>query len=323
MLFEKHNDISALFRNQQDLVVALLSDTSSEYYCDSEDSIAYGKAMGRLKTYLSQLLSSTVNRTVTENFKSALLQVISKKIGSGRAQEYVDDIIADLRQKNSSLIKVEGKNVQEELRISFNSGNYIVIATARPLEIEASFQPNKFTLRGTFLDDFFESFNNVDRDFKKYRFNFPLESTCDLFWTGFRKRLKKHLAKSTDDKIYERLHAKFTLNDNTIKQIGQESDYKTEHLDDIVTEIIVKLNQNRSIVVFACDAPIYSVPVIAINPAEKKNSRVFVLLDSEEHDTSIQKLANEDAVLWRLFVWDRMRAKKYEGKNIEFSRDRH
>lgn len=86
-------------------------------------------------------------------------------------------------------------------------------------------------------------------------------------------------------------------------------------------EILVLLNRNRNIMVFIGRAPIYAIPIVAINPAESKNIKLYALLDINNPEINIHKYSNEDVVLWRLFVWDKLKSKEFAGENCLYSKD--
>jgi hypothetical protein len=299
----------------------LIAEPSSKYYIDPSQIELYNRAQNRLKTYVSQLLSTTVTRNVTEDFKSSLTTVIAARLNINGSSPIVDEIINDLIVKNTPAIRNEPKSsINEEFYSDFFASNYTAIITARPLEIEADSNAGKISIRKALFQDFLQSLSDPERDFKKYRFNFPLETYANLFWKGLRKMLVKYLIENSNDtNVYQKLHSKFTIDTSTFNQIIADREYKINHLEEIVDEVLKYLNSNKDILVFISDAPIFSIPLVIINPSEARNSRLYALLDSGNDEISVYKYSTEDVLIWRMFVWDKLKAKQYSGRNIEYA----
>src|SRR5436190_9914350 len=156
ILFEQIFDNQPLFRNQLDLVTQLLTDENTPYFVDQQNVDQYSKAQTRLKTYISQILSTSVARSITEDFKKGLNALLSKKLkGTGHDSEgIVNLIIEDLKNKNSKITRAEVKtSVTEQFYSDLIAASYIAVITSKPLEIEMDSSPEVFSLRHFLFTD--------------------------------------------------------------------------------------------------------------------------------------------------------------------------
>lgn len=316
-----------LFKNQLDLITQLLDNNQSPYYINDSDKTHYNRELSRLKTYLSQLLStkSQVSRSITDDFKKGLKVVLSEKMDVDTADEIVMQVVDYIKEKKTALINADIKSsIYDELKSNFSAGNYVVVITSRPIDIYSNINYPKFSLREILLEDFLTSLTDSEKDFKNYRFNFPLETLAYTFWMGLRRLLATYLHKNINknkEELFERLYQKFTLKPSTITEIEGNKNFIKEHIEDIVNEIILSLNKKKHIVVFVCTAPIYSVPIIAINPDETRNSKLYCLLEDEKQQVDIYSYQPEDITLWRIFVWDKLRNQSYAGEEVVYNID--
>lgn len=323
LLFQtKADNGDFLFKNQVDIAIQLLNDPDSKYHVNRANEADYNKSQTRLRTYISQLLSSSAYRTVTEDLKTSLFAVIRKKIvDEARAALLVNAIIDDLKLKNTETVKLEVKtNIVDEFISDFALAKYIAIITSKPLEIEAGINTNNFSLRRTFFSDFFDLLSNPSKDLKHYRFNFPLDSTAILFWKGIKRILFKQLRRNLLNRaILDSLYSKFALKTETYNSIEGAKNLTEENLSIIADEILELLNRNRYIVVITTSSPIFGMPLIAINPAESRNFKLYALLDDDSEIPTVYKYTTEDKILWRLFVWDKIKSPGFGAKEISYS----
>ena len=189
-LFETKFNGNPLFTNQLDLVNALLRNPKTKYHASESDPESFGKAQNRLKAYVSQLLSSTVSRNITEDFVSGLRQVIGSRLieDSEQVDRIVGTILEDIREKNSTIGRAEIKTTPLDQFISdLDTAHYIAVITSRPLEIEVPNRGSLPNLRQILFTDLISQLYDEQKEFKSYRFNFPTEAFGDLFWRGFRR----------------------------------------------------------------------------------------------------------------------------------------
>ena len=324
ILFEHPHGEIILFKNQFDLVQQMLCEPASPYYLDPGNQEEHTKAQNRLKAYISQLLSGSVTRTITEDFKAALLQVLRKKIGSDEeAEKLTRTIIQSLASKANVSGKLEkGLLSKNSFKEDFASANYISIINSKPMNVEHADQ-EEFSLRMFFINDMIESLLSTSLRPKFYRFNFPMESYCELFWNGLEKILYARITPWIEiEEIVDNLHDKFAIKTHT-HTIYQEYDslknneevdrkalatIKDQLIHIMVDDIIEFMYQNRFILTFYVTEPIFTLPALAINPNES-GPKLYLLLESEHgQGSALIKCTQENTLLWRLFVWDKLKA---------------
>lgn len=321
LLFETPFNGQTLFKNQQDLVIQLILQPGTEYYVSIEDNEKYNKTLNRLKAFISQLLSPNVTRTVTIEFEQALRLILQKKIGDTELTNNVlSQIIDELKAKKVAALKPETRlSILEQLSIDFRKGQYISIITSKPLEVEADISTDRFSLRKLVFEDFVDSILRTDTPLKDYRFNFPVDSSGALFWKGLNKLLIKYLKNAENRHLF----LSCLLNKIQIEFDPKLDLSKLNSLTDLeiykISETILRaLRMECKLVVFTCSAPIYTLPLIVIDPAETKNAKIYALLDSDENSFNVHKFSIEEIILWRLFVWDKIKSPIFGGKIIEF-----
>jgi len=325
ILFEKTYNGHTLFKNQLDLVIHIIQQPGTEYYASQNDIEKYSRTLNRLKAYVSQLLTSSVFRTITPDFQEALKAIILKKTGDLElTNKITSQIIDELKLRRNIPSKTDHKtdhklNSLEQLSNDFKNGKYISIITSKPLEIEADISNDKFSLRKLVFEDFVDSILSTNQPLKDYRFNFPAESSGALFWKGINKQLIKYLKTLENRKdflsaIQQKIHIDFNENVDLFHQpvLSDVEIYATS------ASILRALRKECKLVVFTCDTPIYSLPLIVIDPAETRNAKIYAILDSDNENFNVYKFSNEEIVLWRLFVWDKIKSSKYSGTIVEF-----
>lgn len=269
------------------------------------------KARSRTKAYISQLFSPHVQRSITEDFKKSLYFLLLKRIGVvDDLNDTYNEILQDLITKNSKASKLELKKPEiEDFLPAFSDGNYISIITSHPLEVEAEGRSSLYSLREIFFEDFIYFLTNPLID-KNYRFNFPLETSAIIFWRGLRKMLSRYFENSANrSELTERIFLK-------LGRYGFKG-HGADHIE-LVNSILTTLNEQKKILVFINSAPIYTFPIIALDPATK-SSRVYAWLARQDSSASIYELPKDELVLWRLFVWDKIKAKQYAGSPLNYT----
>lgn len=319
LLFSYLYDNQPLFKSQLDLVLQLLADKNGPYYIEKSNNDEYNKAQSRLKTYISQLLSDTTIRNISEDFKKGLINLLKQRFNSD-TEKIVNEILSSLKIKNSKIPKAELKaSVIEQLSFDLNEASYIAIITSKPLEIDLQNDRGAYYIRNLLFKDLIDRLCDKNRDLKFYRFNFPLDSYGDLFWRGLRRILLNVFKNSISSTLIESLYSKFTLKTATLSKLENKSIFSDEDIVDLVDETLIHLNRNRFIIVFTNSAPIYSIPLVILNPGEHKNIRIYSLMEEESGDIKAYKYQEQDSILWRVFVWDKLKSKNYEGHEVLFS----
>lgn len=310
-----------LFKNQLDLVNSLLNEPGSEYYVKPEDTEQYLKMQNRLRAYISQLLSSHTSRIITPELKSSLKMLIERRTANNvQAEKLVDEIVGSIQSKKIHNARAEPKlSPLDQLTNDFQKGQYISIITSRPLEIEAEMVSDTYSLRKLFFQDFLECLDNPDTPIKDYRLNFPVESSCHLFWKGINKILVKHLKKVSNKRGFlDSVMNKIGLDINVNSDLFSNPEFTDGDIHRISHAILHSLRKECKLVVFHCDAPLFTLPLIVIDPAETKTAKIYAIVDHHDNNFRVHKFSNEEVVLWRLFVWDKIQSTKYRGVPVDF-----
>ncbi len=320
VLFGKLYNGRFLFKRQFDLVQDFLNTPESSYYIEKTETEKYEKEATRLKTLVSQLLSTTVNRNIPPEFPNSLRAIVQKKIESSElADQIVKEVVAGVKLKNESN-RSNSKQLPtfDRLKADFNSANYIAIITANPLEIELDTSKDMFSLRKLFVDDFLKYISNPDSIVKKYRLLLPLESTCQLFWKGLKNIVFTFIKENKyDDNLMKFLGERYSSQYNQLDLFINDLPID-EYIERLTSSLITSLNNEGNIVVFSHTTPLFNLPTIALNPADSRRSKVYSLLDTEREEAYVHTYSINETVLWRLFVWDRIKTKQYSGKRIDF-----
>ena len=190
-----------------------------------------------------------------------------------------------------------------------------MVITARPFDIS----PNnaRYSLQQFLILDLVDHLANPDRKLKRYRFNFPLQQIGDLFWFGFKKALDIEVSKLLLSKAnVERIYLQSLIQTDLYNEVISTTDYSKETIEKISESIITFLNSNFFVSVYIVDEPIFSVPMIILNP-NARSSSAFVIIENESKNTVVNRLGVEDTVIWKFLVWDRIKTKR-AGKFLEF-----
>ena len=323
ILFATDFDGKSLFKNQLDLANQIMS--AGIYKVNFEDQEEVNKIQTRLKTYISQILSETAVRNITDEFKQSLESILSKKIRSSQLRdEVLKKILIDLKTKNTSTTKADVKALSFKQDVLGN--NYFSIISAKPIAIDKLKDNGEFSLRDFLFQDYIKTFLNNLKP-KYFRFNFPLQSYCELFWIGFRKMIVVELMELLDSEIFKNIFVndKFSLKketklqyENYKKHAGQKNYQLINQFIFLLSlDIVELLNKNKIILTFHNTEPIYSTTLIAIMPDTLKETKLYLILEDEEERTQLLKVNSENVLLWRIFVWDKIKTSN-GSKNIEF-----
>lgn len=324
LLFEQNFGDGPLFKNQIELVYQLLDTKESNYYTAKKNSEEYSKALSRLKAYISQLLSESARRSVTKEFNQSLKIVIEKRINKNEfdVDEISNNIIDALFEKNrkkthENRVTNAENSMMLDLYDSLLEADYISIITAREIRFDFDILDNKFSLVNILLVQLIEAVVGNEKP-KKYRFNFPLEQMCYLFWRGLRKQIHAIL-------IEDKTKFSSFINFTKIEQLKTAMVKKTgafDHSSDaelaITNQILKHLSDNYTIAVFHLNAPVYSIPIIAVNPNDRNSSKTYFLLQSTSEAEEVHKLSQGELIYWKLFVWDNLKSNS-TGKQIHYS----
>lgn len=321
LLFEEPFLDNPLFNSQLDLANSLLSEPTTKYYVDRNDVENYNKALTRLKTYISQLLSTSVTRTLTEDFKNGLKIVIQTRLkgDSEKAKSITEEVISIIQKKNYLSGKHELKsNVIEQFDSDFSSANYIAVITSRPIEIDDPEKNALSPLRKNLIIDLVDRLFDKEKDLKYYRFNFPVDTFALLFWRFLKRILIREFKSRINPNTLDVLYNKFAIKTKTLEHLNGRTPSMAD-LDNLVNETIELLNRNRYILVFVTSAPIYSVPLVAMDPSNTKHIKVYAMLQAEDETVNYYKMPSNELMLWRVFFWDALKAKKHAGQEVSFS----
>jgi hypothetical protein len=317
LLFIENFGNGPLFKNQGYLAQELVNIRESSYYTEKTAS-DYSKRLGNLKVFVSQLFSDNTRRVVTSDFKKSLHEILKSKTleHSFDHEAIADEIIDDLIQKNtSSKIEIH-KEASSDLLVEFYSNmtnaSYITIFSTREFKVEKNFSFTDFL-----IDDLIKSLFEGTQS-KWYRFNFPLEQICSLFWIGVRKELIKYFIAYK----YPLEPLVKTFYDNKVLSFKMDTLKLTEEdpnlASKISTGIVEYLSNNDIITVFHLKAPTYLIPTIALNPNDRQSSQTYCVLQSDSGIDNLHKLTRDEMLLWKFFVWDNLRLNN-SGKPVKYS----
>jgi hypothetical protein len=315
LLFTKDFGSGPLFKNQGELAFELINTKNSHYYTDKADK-DYFKKLGNLKVYVSQLFSDNTRRTVTPQFKQSLFAAIVERNKNDKfdTQFVTDEIISDLIEKNTpariEIIREPVPDVVNEFYSNLTNASYISVFTARELILNKTSRLVDSLIEGL-ITSLFEGTQN-----KWYRFNFPLEQLCTLFWMGVRKELAKYIGSSR----YPRQWMINTLYENKILPFA--ADNIAEHGYDldmkISSEIVQYLSNSDIITVFYLQSPVYSLPIITLNPNDRQAAQTYCVFQSSSGEDQLHKMTRDEMFFWSYFVWDNLRVNN-SGKQLKYS----
>lgn len=318
LLFHSLYGGSPLFKSQLEFVQKLLHHAESPYFQIDRNTDEYAKETNRLKAYVSQLLSESVNRNLTEKFKIGLLVLLKERLGNNYDEIY-EQILAALQDKNS-VAKTSDKTPHfvDKVYRDLAAGNYIAVITSRPLEISANLEQKVFSFQKFFIQDLIDSFLQPGKNLKRYRFNFPLTQYAEIFWKELKKIIVSFLvAKRHEVALHNGLMKNYLVSIELLSLLKSASPIQSKVVEEIAEEILMHLAEYRYLLVFVVEAPIYSMPIIAIDPDDPINSRIYAVLDTSQ-SVHIHKYLQEDYTLWRLFVWDKLKTNSSDINDIPF-----
>jgi hypothetical protein len=322
LLFERLYHNSPLFKNQVDLVNQLLHNSQSHYKIDPNDLAIHLRELNKMKAYVSQLLSTNTNRTITKRFVDSLSELISQRLnGTGYDPGPITaEVIDALKERNTGIVSNQVKfRKDEEIIPAIEKGRYISIITSRPLEIGRDLENeySSFSFQKYFLEDLVRCLIGKSKQLKAYRFNFPLESFAKLFWQELRRFIRQYLyGNYSNPEVLFSLFTLFKLSPDVLEPLRAKETLAKDEIDSISDHFLRVLNDNKNILVFVIPLPIFSISTVAIDPSETQAAKLFALFQ-EEGEIIIKKFSREDFTLWRLFVWDQLKTVK-DCKSFKF-----
>lgn len=311
LLFKHKFGDKTLFFNQLELVKDLITLEGSPYQTSASDVEKHRKEFARLKTYISQLLSSTVSRSVTEDFKEGLLLAVKKRLTDEKlANKLVNTVIADLKSKNASISKPEHRSTPlDQFFMDLQSATYVAVITMRPLQLDMP-KADVFSIRHLLFKDIIDRLVDPDKDLRQYRFNFPTDAYSQLFWRGFRRIFIEWLVEHLNVSMLEALYDKFTITTETQERLNKNETFSMQDCIALADETLQSLNHNRYLRVFTCSAPIFSLPMIILDPTEPTNIKVYTVFENEKRIPTVLKYPDADISLWRIFMWDQFKLQR-------------
>ena len=311
LLFEKLYGGKPLFSTQSQLVTELLEHPSSSYFqpVKGED---YRSAQNRLKAYISQLMSGAVIRKVNATFKHSLTIVVTTRLSGTEhiAVQVTDEIINALERSNQREVAESRRSFQSTAMRSFFHevllADDILIITARPFDVIFEEQ---ISLQNVLVQELFQSLLHAERSLKRYRFNFPMRQTAELFWYGLRKAvdIQAHLVLQAGTHI-DNFFRSSLIHRNIYDEILAGGDHSKDLVSRISTELIRYFNVSGQIMVYVTDEPIYSIPMVILHP-NKGNTAPYMIHENDEGVVSVTKLSKIDTYTWKYMVWDRMKTR--------------
>lgn len=315
-LFKKDFGSGALFKNQGDLAINLINNQRSKYYTPKSDN-KYNKRLGNLKVYISQLFSETTRRSITQEFKESLWVLIVDKISMNEAEKeqlfslIIDDLIKRNTQGAPELNKdKEITSFYIEFFLQLSNADYVSVFSTREIKFQ-----KKTSFADLLLDGLIKSLREGSHN-KWYRFNFPVEQTCYLFWLGLRKEVIKylHINKNYLPSAISQLHSNAIISFNSVNDFEGYPNIESR----VASEILTYLSKHRIICVFAINAPIFLMPFVAINPNDRSTRSVYSIYQSDNGEDQIHKFTTDEMFYWSFFVWDNLRSNEF-GRQIEYS----
>jgi len=323
LLFEYDFGRGPLFKNQVDLVNELIGNHNSAYYLTDENELEYSRAVSRLKAYISQLLSDSARRSVTPELHESLRILIKEKLFTTEfdADEILELIVTDFKNRNKKSFAGVVTNRRGSVAGAFLkdivTANYISVFTTREITFEYELFEKRISFVNLLLENLVDTLIN-GKHLKHYRFNFPLEQTCQLFWMGLRKEIVKYL--KSDKKILGDLLLgikPFSILSDT--NTNKAEDDRTIAFEDKVAFLLLDYLSKKGVInVFHLRTPTYIVPSVTVNPNESNKASTYLFLQSSHGNDNIHKLTGEEQLLWKFFVWDNLKKNK-SGVLIKYS----
>lgn len=318
LLFEKDYGKGSLFKNQIDLVNELVNSPASSYFIFKNDSVNYNKAISRLKAYISQLFSEEATRKITLDFKYSLESLLTQKLEglNYNPKEIVNLIIEGLQERNNTIRHFHSSNSRKTFRQESDffenllEAKHITVFTPREINIEFNILNRKQTFVDLLLENLFHSIKE-NKQIKRFRFNFPLENTCILFWRGLERAILKY--SENDDRFIGSIIP-------LLIQPNEHFSIKNNYINHkIVNRLLQFISENKIVSVFHLTAPVYLTPSIALNPNDTLSTHVYLVLQTTTGEDNIQKLSNQEVFSWRYFVWDYLKINN-SGKEVSYSK---
>lgn len=311
LLFHSQHIGGSLFKSQLDLAQKLLSHPESPYYIADVQSPEYARELNNLKAYLSQLLSGSVNRTITPRFLSGLTVVLKDRLKNSQGDPVLvrNTIISALKNRNLPSKAADSKvSFIDQVYADLAAAKYIAVVSSRPLEISGNLQEKPFSFQKFFIEDLMASFFQPGKVLKKYRFNFPLIQYAEIFWKELRKIIVRIIIdKQHEASLHVALFRNYLIKGDQINLLKDIMPIENDDAETIANNILLFINgRNRLLLVFVIELPIYSMPIIALDPDDPLSSKIYAVLDTSQQ-VIIHKYAQEDYLLWRLFVWDKLK----------------
>jgi hypothetical protein len=217
------------------------------------------------------------------------------------------------------------------LQDDIKDANHIVVISARPIDMNLPLNENDHSIRNWFFGDLVRTLLFPKQHTKYYRFNFPLETYGELFWTGLEKLIVKFLLSLSDED--EEMKYYYAHISQSLEVRNEYEDYlrqkpllasesillRRRNLSQKIARELIKSEKEKTVLVFFNSHPIFSLPVIAVNP-NGTNSNVYAILDHEDNQHTVYRFTAENTTLWRIFFWDKLKAAE-KGHPISYQRN--
>lgn len=316
LLFEEPINGLPLFKSQLELVNELLSTPS--YYKHYESDEERQKAQNRLKSYLSQILSGSVTRNITDQFIAGLYVVLKRRITDQTKLDETYNSVIQLLKDRQEVAKTSFKATP--VVSSLLQSKYVSIIATRPFEsynIQITSQEKEIVR--IFLDDIMQYILTGNKPARAYRFNFPLKQHATLMWHNIQKSIFNVLIQQQDDSSFI---SQFT-NESLLMKIPAESftkaiqqlkhgasnslELKTSITSSFMKPILEYFQSTNFIKIFHVDELIFSLPIIAFNPDVYSTGHLYSVIEEEGKGLNFIKVPREDMSSWKYFVWDKLK----------------
>ncbi len=312
LLFRDEFGDGPLFKNQVDFVTGLLTHPSSDYYFDPNNRDGYQKAFSRTKTLVSQLFSEHSRRCVSLEFSRSLEILLEEKsrVLNFDVVPVFHQIVDDLKEKNVPQRDRMGArkedDLYDELTHKIAAADVITVFTAREITIELKLGDKKVPIKDFLIRELFSSLQN-GIETKRFRFNFPLEQTCILFWKGLREEIANYLFTNDSDISF----VLALLNGPTVQTGPSE----------IASALLQHLSQKNIISVYWLKAPVYLTSVLLLQSRQRNSSSdIYLFLKTAGNQEQIYRMCDQEILLSKLFVWDSLKLSG-QGDLVEYSCD--
>ncbi len=312
-LFSSTLERKAYFKGQIDLVNGILSHPSSPYFESNKESADYSRAQSRMKAYISQIFSQTAKRSIGPDLELALRLVFTERLGQDAAHGAVDEILHELKIRNQQLQIVQDIEIVQSFVNDFKKANYVVSINAKPLITEIPSGFGALSLRVNLINELRGFLLDNSRSFKQYRLNYPLESTIRMFWTELIKIVTGILREPGMQLDWTSISHEVGNNLIANYSIPEKLAHGGDSIRSEAFKLLRFLNENRFIITFLNESPIYTLPIVAFNPASRDNLEIYSLHEHKYESEMIYRFSKEEKLLWRMFVWDNIKTKNRAG----------